>query len=49
MPDAHLRDLDVERGVSGDRLDYTGFDEPIRRRSRTRSGVAAMRSLSGTG
>ncbi|WID98611.1 C-terminal binding protein [Bosea vestrisii] len=27
VPDAHLRDLDVERGVSGDRLDYTVFDE----------------------
>jgi len=27
VPDAHLRDLDVERGVSGDRLDYIVFDE----------------------
>lgn len=27
VPDAHLRDLDVERGVSGDRLDYLVFDE----------------------
>lgn len=27
VPDAHLRDLDVERGVSGDRLDYEVFDE----------------------
>jgi phosphoglycerate dehydrogenase-like enzyme len=27
VPDAHLRDLDVERGVSGERLDYIVFDE----------------------
>ncbi|MGO4670881.1 C-terminal binding protein [Bosea sp. 2RAB26] len=27
VPDAHLRDLDVEHGVSGDRLDYIVFDE----------------------
>lgn len=27
VPDAHLRDLDVERGISGDRLDYIVFDE----------------------
>ncbi|MGF7159826.1 lactate dehydrogenase-like 2-hydroxyacid dehydrogenase [Rhodoligotrophos appendicifer] len=27
VPDAHLRDLDVERAVSGDRLDYQVFDE----------------------
>lgn len=27
VPDAHLRDLDVERGVSGDRLDYIIYDE----------------------
>ncbi len=27
VPDAHLRDLDVERGVSGDRLDYIVYDE----------------------
>jgi len=27
VPDAHLRDLDVERGVSGDKLDYIVFDE----------------------
>lgn len=27
VPDAHLRDLDVERGVSGDRLEYMVFDE----------------------
>jgi D-3-phosphoglycerate dehydrogenase len=27
VPDAHLRDLDVERGVSGDRLDYLVYDE----------------------
>ncbi|MBK1842229.1 C-terminal binding protein [Azospirillum sp. YIM B02556] len=27
VPDVHLRDLDVERGVSGDRLDYLVFDE----------------------
>lgn len=27
VPDAHLRDLDVERGVSGERLDYLVFDE----------------------
>jgi D-3-phosphoglycerate dehydrogenase len=27
VPDAHLRDLDVERGVSGNRLDYLVFDE----------------------
>jgi D-3-phosphoglycerate dehydrogenase len=27
VPDAHLRDLDVERGVSGDKLDYVVFDE----------------------
>ena len=26
VPDAHLRDLDIERGVSGDRLDYMVFD-----------------------
>ena len=27
VPDAHFRDLDVERGVSGDRLDYIVYDE----------------------
>jgi D-3-phosphoglycerate dehydrogenase len=27
VPDAHMRDLDVERGVSGERLDYLVFDE----------------------
>jgi len=27
VPDAHMRDLDVELGVSGDRLDYLVFDE----------------------
>jgi D-3-phosphoglycerate dehydrogenase len=27
LPDAHLRNLDVERGVSGDRLEYIAFDE----------------------
>lgn len=27
VPDAHLRDLDVERGVSGNRLDYIVYDE----------------------
>ncbi|PTM39508.1 C-terminal binding protein [Bosea sp. 124] len=27
VPDAHLRDLDVERGVSGHRLDYIVYDE----------------------
>ncbi len=27
VPDAHLRDLDVERGVTGDRIDYMVFDE----------------------
>ncbi|MBZ9854998.1 C-terminal binding protein [Mesorhizobium sp. CA13] len=27
VPDAHLRDLDVERSVSGDKLDYIVFDE----------------------
>jgi len=27
VPDAHLRDLDVERGVSGDKLEYVVFDE----------------------
>lgn len=27
VPDAHFRDLDVERGVSGDRLDYVVYDE----------------------
>jgi phosphoglycerate dehydrogenase-like enzyme len=27
VPDAHMRDLDVERSVSGDRLDYIAFDE----------------------
>ena len=27
VPDAHLRDLDVERSVSGKRLDYQVFDE----------------------
>jgi lactate dehydrogenase-like 2-hydroxyacid dehydrogenase len=27
VPDAHLRDLDVERQVSGERLDYDVFDE----------------------
>ncbi len=27
VPDAHLRDLDIERSVSGDRLDYLVYDE----------------------
>jgi D-3-phosphoglycerate dehydrogenase len=27
VPDAHLRNLDVERGVSGDRLEYIVFNE----------------------
>jgi len=27
VPDAHFQDLDVERGVSGERLDYLAFDE----------------------
>lgn len=27
VPDAHFRDLDVERGISGDRLDYVVYDE----------------------
>lgn len=27
VPDAHFRDLDIERGVSGDRLDYVVYDE----------------------
>lgn len=27
VPDAHFRDLDVERDVSGDRLDYVVYDE----------------------
>ena len=27
VPDAHFQDLDVERGVSGERIDYLVFDE----------------------
>jgi phosphoglycerate dehydrogenase-like enzyme len=27
VPDAHLRDLDIERAISGDKLDYIVFDE----------------------
>lgn len=27
VPDAHFRDLDVERGVSGEKLDYVVYDE----------------------
>jgi phosphoglycerate dehydrogenase-like enzyme len=27
VPDAHLRDLDIERGITGDKIDYLVFDE----------------------
>ncbi|MBC5767241.1 C-terminal binding protein [Ramlibacter albus] len=27
VPDAHLRDLDIERGITGDKVDYLVYDE----------------------